>query len=267
MVAIVEGKHAVIVGDRVLCNCPGGPHKIVSGSPSNFYHGIPFARVGDKGSCGATITTGTDKWRMLGAGRFAALDGSRTSCGGYVQVDMGLRAQASRVTETRGRDFQVTGQQGATTSNTAQERYVATSSSSSTVDDPISPSPATIASGSDHERGPGKWVTINIEYNGINNTGVMIANRLTSMGDEGRIFGSDGKDYANTSREVIQEWQPLSVIEEASITRSAIHKYGETRKIIQNYRQGPDHWPVTGESWHWQPVISEVEYEEREEDR
>lgn len=92
--AIVEGKQVIIVGDRVICNCPGGPHTIVSGSPTNFFHGISMCRVGDKSSCGVTIITGSERFTMLGAGRLAALDGSLTSCGGYVQADMALRSRA-----------------------------------------------------------------------------------------------------------------------------------------------------------------------------
>lgn len=40
----------------------------------------------------------------------------------------------------------------------------------------------------------------------------MAINRLTSMGDEGRVFGSDGKDYMNTSRDKIQRWTALPEI-------------------------------------------------------
>ena len=41
--------------------------------------------------------------------------------------------------------------------------------------------------------GPGRWVTTDNDYHGIKNTGVMFINRLTSMGDEGRLFGSTAR--------------------------------------------------------------------------
>ena len=42
-------------------------------------------------------------------------------------------------------------------------------------------------------------------------TGVALAaNFVTSRGDEGRFFASDGKDHANTRRVLSQRWVPLS---------------------------------------------------------
>ncbi|PSH23591.1 hypothetical protein B7R74_02860 [Yersinia pseudotuberculosis] len=40
-----------------------------------------------------------------------------------------------------------------------------------------------------------------------------------------------------------------------------IKKYGEIRKIKQNYLEGDDNWQVVGKSWHWQPVQMDDEYE------
>ncbi|CAH1041737.1 PAAR domain-containing protein [Halomonas sp. TD01] len=70
------------VGDLLACNCKGGPHKIVMGSPSSILDGMPVARVGDKCSCGATITSGLN-WFLVD-GQPVAIDGSTTSCGGKV---------------------------------------------------------------------------------------------------------------------------------------------------------------------------------------
>lgn len=83
-VSKVEGRLIAKLGDRVACSCKGGPHRIVSGSPTTTLRGIPVARVGDTSSCGASIVTGTDKFMIRGAQ--AALDGSQTSCGGTVVV-------------------------------------------------------------------------------------------------------------------------------------------------------------------------------------
>ena len=53
-------------------------------------------------------------------------------------------------------------------------------------------------------------------------TGVALAaNFVTSRGDEGRFFASDGKDYANTRRVVSQRWVPLGE-NERSFARLAV---------------------------------------------
>ncbi|MFJ3685413.1 hypothetical protein [Pseudomonas sp. NPDC090208] len=114
------------------------------------------------------------------------------------------------------------------------------------------------------KKGPGRWVTKEIDYDGIKNSAVFLANRLTSMGDEGRAFGSDGKDYANTSRTVIQEWQPLTDDQLHLAHKSVIREFGELRKIKQQYLEGNDDWQISGSSWHWQPVTADVIYELKE---
>lgn len=70
------------VGDKVSCSCKGGPHRIVSGAYTAKVDGIPIARVGDKSSCGATITAGVAWYPVEGSP--AAINGSATSCGGQV---------------------------------------------------------------------------------------------------------------------------------------------------------------------------------------
>jgi|GEM_PF-1099325 len=72
------------VGDKVACSCKGGPHRIVSGASTAKVDGIPVARVGDKSSCGASITAGVAWYPIEGSA--AAIDGSATSCGGYVEA-------------------------------------------------------------------------------------------------------------------------------------------------------------------------------------
>ncbi|MCE8044381.1 hypothetical protein HOP60_19755 [Halomonas daqingensis] len=72
------------VGDKVACSCKGGPHRIVSGASTAKVDGIPVARVGDKSSCGASITSGVAWYPIEGSA--AAIDGSATSCGGYVEA-------------------------------------------------------------------------------------------------------------------------------------------------------------------------------------
>lgn len=112
------------------------------------------------------------------------------------------------------------------------------------------------------EEGPGHWVTVDHDYHGLKNTAIMAINRLTSMGDEGRIFGSEGKDYMNTKRDKVQEWQPLpSDASEEMIKKSAVYRYGEQRKVTQTFLEGDDEWAVIGQSWHWQPTTADDVYE------
>ncbi len=112
------------------------------------------------------------------------------------------------------------------------------------------------------DEGPGHWVTVDHDYHGLNNTVIMAINRLTSMGDEGRVFGSEGKDYMNTKRDKIQEWQPLtSGAPDETEQQSALYRYGEQRKITQIFLEGDDAWAITGQSWHWQPTTADDVYE------
>ncbi|WP_339648996.1 PAAR domain-containing protein [Halopseudomonas pelagia] len=70
------------VGDLIKCKCKGGPHRIIEGSPTCLLDGLPAARVGDKCSCGATITSGLSWYEI--DGKPASINGSLTSCGGTV---------------------------------------------------------------------------------------------------------------------------------------------------------------------------------------
>ncbi len=112
------------------------------------------------------------------------------------------------------------------------------------------------------DSGPGHWVTVDEDYHGLKNAAVLFLSRLTSMSEEGRLFGSEGKDYANTKRDKIQEWKRLPPdAEESSISQSAVHKYGEQRRITQTFLEGEDPWDVRGTSWYWQPVVADDIYE------
>ncbi|MFV3379359.1 hypothetical protein [Pseudomonas sp. NY15354] len=113
--------------------------------------------------------------------------------------------------------------------------------------------------------GPGKWKTLKIEMNKAVTSMAFIANFLTSRGDEGRVFLSSGKDYANTARTVTQQWVALRGDESEIARLSAIHPYGAVRKVTQYYVEADDHWSVTGASWHWRPVTADESYEFREE--
>ncbi len=117
-----------------------------------------------------------------------------------------------------------------------------------------------------HEFGPGFWRTLDNDYHILKNLGAMVVNRATSMGDEGRVFMSEGKDFMHTTRDKIQEWSPLpNYIGEENkkiiFSKSVIRRFGKLRKIPQRYLEGDDSWAPEGKSWHWMPTISDENYE------
>ncbi|MFK0313280.1 hypothetical protein ACIQUF_18870 [Pseudomonas sp. NPDC090233] len=109
--------------------------------------------------------------------------------------------------------------------------------------------------------GPGKWKIEDMNVNKLASSAAFLANFLTSRGDEGRVFLSSGKDYANTTRTITQKWVPLDPEERSFAPASAIHRYGMERKVTQVYVEADDAWDVSGSSWHWRPVIANEEYE------
>lgn len=109
--------------------------------------------------------------------------------------------------------------------------------------------------------GPGKWKITSMRVNKFSSSAAFLANYLTSRGDEGRVFLTSGKDIANTTRTVTQEWVPLDNKERNFSSSSAIHRYGMERKITQIYVEADDAWDVSGSSWHWRPAIANEEYE------
>ncbi|HET8790052.1 MAG TPA: PAAR domain-containing protein [Modicisalibacter sp.] len=92
------------IGDKVVCKCNGGPHKIVSGASTVFVDDIPAARIGDMSSCGATITTGADWFEIEDSP--AAINGSKTSCGGQVITGSSVTTGSPTSIEIGGFRFQ-----------------------------------------------------------------------------------------------------------------------------------------------------------------
>ena len=113
------------------------------------------------------------------------------------------------------------------------------------------------------ESGSGKWVTKDIDYDSVNNTFAVIINRAGTLADEGRLIFSDGKDFANTTRTIVQEWIPLDDDERSFETHSAKHAYGAIRHIKQRFLEADDEWQVTGKSWHWVPATADTVYERK----
>lgn len=109
--------------------------------------------------------------------------------------------------------------------------------------------------------GPGKWKIMDVSTRKIASSAAFFGNFLASLSDEGRVFLSDGKDYANTTRVVTQKWIPLGDEELYIAAASAIYKYGEVKETVQIYVQGDDAWEVSGSVWYWRPVIADEVYE------
>jgi len=45
---------------------------------------------------------------------------------------------------------------------------------------------------------------------------------------------------------------------------SAVHRYGEERRITKTFQEGDDAWAVGGKSWHWTPVTADQIFEKKE---
>ena len=115
------------------------------------------------------------------------------------------------------------------------------------------------------ESGPGKWVTTDLDKKGARNFFQIILNRTETIGDKGRLWGSDGKDFKGTVQDVTQEWRALSTSEVENLRKngyiSVDKTYGETRVIRQTFLKGRDPWQQSGKSWYWQPVVRNEEFE------
>ena len=113
--------------------------------------------------------------------------------------------------------------------------------------------------------GIGKWLTTDVDVQEGRTLAQLFVNRTKSLGDEGRLFGSEPKDFENTVRDVTQEWVPLTTDETNNLNSNGFvsvrRTYGETRVIRQTYYEGNDSWAPKGKSYHWQPVVGREEYE------
>ena len=89
--------------------------------------------------------------------------------------------------------------------------------------------------------------------------------RTETIGDEGHLWGSDGKDFEGTMQDVTQTWTALTTSETQALSEqglvSVTKTYGDTRIITQTYLGGPDAWNLNGKSWYWQPVDRREEFQ------
>lgn len=113
-------------------------------------------------------------------------------------------------------------------------------------------------------KGPGKWVLKDIDHDALWNVLTIAANRSGTIANEGSVILSDGKDWANTSRTLIHEWQKLGKDEKHFEFGSAIHRYGDLKRTVQKYVESDDHWALKGQSWHWVPATPDVIFERAE---
>ncbi|MGD8177462.1 hypothetical protein, partial [Marinimicrobium sp. ARAG 43.8] len=116
--------------------------------------------------------------------------------------------------------------------------------------------------------GPGKWQTTDVDKQGFRNLTQIIAIRLRTLGEEGRLWGSDGKDFEGTVQDVTQTWTSLSTAETQGLQENGLisveREYGEKRVIRQMYLEGGDDWKTNGKSWYWQPVVPNTVFEFKE---
>ena len=116
------------IGDKVVCNCNGGPHKIVSGASTVFVDDIPAARIGDMSSCGARIITGADWFEIEDSP--AAINGSKTSCGGQVVTGASVTTGSPTSIEIGGFRFQQSAPADTAMANGAADDAIAASGAS-----------------------------------------------------------------------------------------------------------------------------------------
>lgn len=93
------------------------------------------------------------------------------------------------------------------------------------------------------------WITTDVNYHGINNWAIGVANRLGSL-DEGRVVSM--YECVDCTRDLKQEWEP-------DPNDPACNKNtptpGDSRTVLQTFNEYPDEWAINGRSWHWSPVI------------
>lgn len=113
--------------------------------------------------------------------------------------------------------------------------------------------------------GPGKWLTTDVNKRGIRNLLQILAIRTKTIGDTGRMMGSDGGDGEGTVRDVTQTWTELTASEAQGLSESGLtsttRNYGETRVITQMFLEDPDAWSENGKSWYWQPEVPREDFD------
>jgi RHS repeat-associated protein len=105
-----------------------------------------------------------------------------------------------------------------------------------------------------------RWETVGIDYHGMKNWGMGIANRLANL-EEGTI--ASPKNCVGCTRDVIQEWIPHP--DDPQNNRNSCMADdpapGDRRKIEQQFGEFPDPWNVNGKSWHWEPPVPSPTYQ------
>ena len=116
-------------------------------------------------------------------------------------------------------------------------------------------------------RGSGKWVITETDQVNAKSALALVANRLSTMGDEGRAFGSSTADYENTVRYVEQEWQPFSAQDVYDLAQSnpdfvsAVYDYGTSRIFTQSFLPLGEGFIDPNITHAWRPFVPTQEYE------
>jgi uncharacterized protein RhaS with RHS repeats len=105
-----------------------------------------------------------------------------------------------------------------------------------------------------------RWETVGIDYHGMKNWGMGIANRLANL-EEGTI--ASPKNCVGCTRDVIQEWipHPNDPQNNRNSCMADDPAPGDRRKIEQQFGEFPDPWNVNGKSWHWEPPVPSPTYQ------
>ena len=105
------------------------------------------------------------------------------------------------------------------------------------------------------------WETVEIDYHGIQNWSMAIANRMATL-DEGTIMSAT--NCRGCTRDLIQEWVPS---EDDPQNKTLICKptdpvSGDRRSFRQTFDEYRDEWSTTGKSWHWRPGVPTRTYKD-----
>lgn len=108
------------------------------------------------------------------------------------------------------------------------------------------------------------WETVGTDYNGFQNTGTWLFNRINRLIAEGvdpSIAFSDPKELEGTTRDLIQEWVPDPADPQQCTAEHAGALPGDRRRIPQIFLPIYDEWQ--GKTIHtWQPGIPNRTYRE-----
>lgn len=103
--------------------------------------------------------------------------------------------------------------------------------------------------------GRGYWNVIDIDYDAIKNTTLLITQDLAYR-EEGKFIFSDIRAGIGMTRHVILEWTKPDLEMEPFIFYNEVHVYGEQRVVKQTFMQIRDEWSIDGDiKYGWYPPV------------